>query len=105
RSESVDPKRNESEPIPSGNPECRLDLVITSFAAFVMASTPQAQEGPKDNKGFNTLKSEIVDLGPEIAGMEGRQLRLRLLQIEPGGHIGIHSHQDRPAVVYFLKGA
>jgi ISXO2 transposase-like protein len=27
RSESVDPKRNESEPIPNGNPECRLDLV------------------------------------------------------------------------------
>src|SRR5262249_55839502 len=26
RSESVDPKRNESEPIPNGNPECRLDL-------------------------------------------------------------------------------
>ncbi|HXF54087.1 MAG TPA: hypothetical protein VNK52_08180, partial [Hyphomicrobiaceae bacterium] len=27
RSESVDPSRNESEPIPDGNPECRLDLV------------------------------------------------------------------------------
>ena len=36
--------------------------------------------------------------------MAGRQLRLRLLTIEPGGHIGIHSHKDRPAVVYFLTG-
>jgi quercetin dioxygenase-like cupin family protein len=80
-------------------------LAIASFAAFVMASTAQAQEAPKDNKGFTTLKSEVVDLGPEITGMEGRQLRLRLLRIEPGGHIGIHSHNDRPAVVYFLKGA
>jgi hypothetical protein len=32
RSESVDPKRNESEPIPVGNPECRLDLVVLKSA-------------------------------------------------------------------------
>jgi hypothetical protein len=31
RSESVDPKRNESEPIPGGNPECRLDLEHDRF--------------------------------------------------------------------------
>jgi quercetin dioxygenase-like cupin family protein len=59
---------------------------------------------PKDNKGFTTANSQIVDLGPEIDGMSGRQLRMRVLTIEPGGHIGIHSHKDRPAVVYFLKG-
>jgi quercetin dioxygenase-like cupin family protein len=80
-------------------------LAIASIAALVLASMAQAQEAPKDNKGFTTLKSEVVDLGPEIAGMEGRQLRLRLLRIEPGGHIGVHSHKDRPAVVYFLTGA
>jgi quercetin dioxygenase-like cupin family protein len=80
-------------------------LAIASIATLVMASTALAQEAPTANKGFQTLKSEVIDLGPEIAGMEGRQLRLRLLQIEPGGHIGIHSHKDRPAVVYFLKGA
>ena len=63
-----------------------------------------AQEAPKGNKGFKTTKTEMVELGAEIAGMEGRQLRLRLLTIEPGGYIGIHSHKDRPAVVYFLQG-
>ena len=36
--------------------------------------------------------------------MTGRQLRMRVLTIEPGGHIGLHSHKDRPAVVYFLQG-
>jgi quercetin dioxygenase-like cupin family protein len=36
--------------------------------------------------------------------MQGRQLRMRILAIDPGGYIGIHSHKDRPAVVYFLKG-
>jgi quercetin dioxygenase-like cupin family protein len=36
--------------------------------------------------------------------MNGHQLRLRVLTIEPGGHIGLHSHKDRPAVVYFMQG-
>ena len=62
------------------------------------------QVAPKEHKGLKTLKTQIVDLGPEIPGMEGRQLRLRLLQIEPGGHTNIHSHKDRPSVVYFLQG-
>jgi quercetin dioxygenase-like cupin family protein len=51
-----------------------------------------------------TSKTTVVDLGPEFPGMEGRQLRLRLLTIEPGGHIGLHNHKERPAVVYFLQG-
>lgn len=36
--------------------------------------------------------------------MTGRQLRMRVLTIEPGGYIGLHSHKDRPAVVYFMQG-
>ena len=62
------------------------------------------QGAPKDNKGFSIVKSETVDLGAEIEGMSGRQLRMRVLHIEPGGHIGIHNHKDRPAVVYCLQG-
>ena len=68
------------------------------------ASVGNAADAPKDNKGFTASKTTVVDLGPEIEGMTGRQLRLRLLTIEPGGHIGLHSHKDRPAVVYFLTG-
>jgi len=36
--------------------------------------------------------------------MAGHQLRMRVLTIQPGGHIGIHSHKDRPSVVYFMQG-
>ena len=37
--------------------------------------------------------------------MQGRQLRLRLLAIAPGGHIRVHSHRNRPAVFYVIQGA
>ncbi len=46
-----------------------------------------------------------VDLGPEIEGMDGRLLRMRLVTIEPGGVFGpIHDHEGRPGTVYVLQG-
>jgi len=45
-----------------------------------------------------------LDLGPEIEGMEGRQLRMRKFTLEPGGVIAVHPHKDRPSAVYLLQG-
>lgn len=46
-----------------------------------------------------------VDLGSEIAGMDGYQLRMRLVTIEPGGAFGpLHDHVGRPGTVYVLRG-
>jgi quercetin dioxygenase-like cupin family protein len=64
----------------------------------------EAQDAPKDNKGYTISKTTVVELGPEFQAMAGRQLRLRMLTIQPGGHIGLHDHKERPAVVYFMQG-
>ena len=41
----------------------------------------------------------------ENKGMAGRQLRMRMVTIEPGGVFGpIHDHKDRPGMVYILQG-
>lgn len=46
-----------------------------------------------------------VDLGPEIPGMDGRQLRMRMVTIQPGGVFGpLHDHKGRPGSVYVLEG-
>ncbi|KHL03825.1 cupin domain-containing protein [Sinomonas humi] len=46
-----------------------------------------------------------VDLGPEIEGMAGRRLRMRMVTIEPGGVFGpVHGHKGRPGIVYVLQG-
>ena len=68
------------------------------------ATVGKAEDAPKGNKGYTTPMSVVIDLGAEIPEMKGWQLRLRQLDIEPGGHIGIHNHKDRPSVVYFSKG-
>jgi len=45
-----------------------------------------------------------VDLSTEIKGLEGRKLRYRYWWIAPGGIVPIHSHADRPALIYVVKG-
>jgi quercetin dioxygenase-like cupin family protein len=83
-------------------------LAIGTTVAISLASAIQIANAedaaPKGNKGFTASKTTIVDLGPEITGLAGRQLRMRVLTIEPEGYIGIHSHKDRPAVVYAIQG-
>jgi quercetin dioxygenase-like cupin family protein len=62
------------------------------------------QAGP-ETQGVIAELLATVDLGPEIEGMAGRQLRMRMVTIEPEGVLGpIHDHKDRPGVVYILHG-
>ena len=63
------------------------------------------EQAPSETKGVTVTLLATVDLGPEIEGMAGRQLRMRMVTIEPGGVIGpIHDHIDRPGMVYILQG-
>lgn len=67
-------------------------------------ASQEEQDGSEARDKCRSGETTVVDLGPEIEGMAGRQLRMRVLTIEPGGYIGLHSHEDRPAVVYFMQG-
>jgi quercetin dioxygenase-like cupin family protein len=86
--------------------KCRISYALLASAIVVgwAANAACADDAPKGNKGFTASKTTVVDLGPEIEGMAGRELRMRVLTIEPGGYIGLHSHKDRPAVVYSVQG-
>ena len=58
-----------------------------------------------ETKGVTVKLLATVDLGPEIECMAGRQLRMRMVTIEPGGVFGpIHDHKDSPGTVYILQG-
>jgi len=57
-----------------------------------------------ETKGVTVKLLATVDLGPEIEGMAGRQLRMRMVTFEPGGVFGpIHDHKDRPAPSTYCK--
>jgi len=65
-----------------------------------------SEHAAPETSGVTVKLLGTVDLGPELEGMAGRQLRMRLVTIEPGGVFGpVHDHIDRPGIVYILQGA
>src|SRR5690349_13443945 len=58
-----------------------------------------------ESRGVTMERLATVDLGPEIEGMAGRQLRMRMFTFEPGAVLGpVHDHKGRPGVVFILQG-
>ena len=67
-----------------------------------------------ETKGVTAEVLATLDLGPEIDGMAGRQLRMRMFTFEPGAVFftfepgavfgPVHDHVDRPGMVYILEG-
>ena len=56
-------------------------------------------------KGVTVELLGTVDLGPEIPGMSGRELRMRRVTMEPGAVFGpVHDHKGRPGIVFILQG-
>lgn len=98
-------------------------IAIISVAAVVggvfVGTTSDALAGscPADKAGDNTLVDaakapagvtdevlSMIDLSQEKVALDGRLLRLRRLEIQPGGVVPLHSHGDRPALIYIVKG-
>jgi quercetin dioxygenase-like cupin family protein len=90
--------------------------VFTGVLAMA-AGAALAGECPADKVGINVTKPGAtepkdvkdtvlasIDLGKEIDGFQGRALRTRMLEIQPGGVVPWHSHEDRPALIYVLEG-
>ena len=78
-----------------------FSAALLLFAAgFVVGQ----QSAPSDYQGVDETVLASIDLAPEIAGVGDRQLRLSRAVIAPGGHVGLHSHQGDPSIVYLLSG-
>jgi quercetin dioxygenase-like cupin family protein len=80
-------------------------LTVERTACRWEESTMGTEQANHETAGVTAKLLATVDLGPEIAVMAGRQLRMRLVTIDPGGVFGpVHDHKDRPGIVYVLQG-
>ena len=56
-------------------------------------------------RGVQSELLATIDLGVEIPGMAGYQLRMRKFTFAPGAVFGpVHDHKGRPGTVYVLQG-
>ena len=60
-------------------------IIVAWLLGFALATGPGTataqQAAPTENKGVTITLLTAVDLGPEIPGMQSRQLRLRIITI------------------------
>lgn len=95
-----------------------LQIVAALGAAFSMSSV-LAGECPADKrvadgkgqamvsygpKGVTDVVRASTDLANEPVAVQGRAFRLRELNVEPGGIVPWHSHNERPAMIYIVSG-
>ena len=87
------------------NTSYKLGIALAAVAlAFGVGVAVGQQNPPTENKGVKVSPPTVLDLSQEIDSVQGRQLRLRVVTLEPGGVVGIHSHKGRPGVAYVLQG-
>jgi quercetin dioxygenase-like cupin family protein len=80
---------------------------LASPAIASQCATPGTNalaNAPMMPKGVTDTVIGSIDLAPEI-NVDGRQLRTRRLVVQPGGIVPLHSHKDRPALIYTLSGS
>lgn len=95
----------------------RLAAAFIALAATAAGATPAlAAQCPGGQEMANPLADRAtapkavtddvlgsIDLGKEI-GVNGRDLRLRRLVVQPGGVVPYHSHAGRPALIITISG-
>lgn len=90
---------------------------MTAGSILAVSTAVIAGECPADKRGTDVMKPSTmagkdvtdkvlasIDLAKEPAAIQDRQLRLRRLEIKPGGVVPWHSHGERPAIIYIVKG-
>jgi quercetin dioxygenase-like cupin family protein len=84
-----------------------------SLAAPASAGTcPTGKETTDGQKAGATAHKDVkevllgqIDLSKEKIAVSGHHLRMRRLDIKPGGEVAWHSHGERPALIYVVSGS
>ena len=78
--------------------------LVTAFVLLYGGFVLGQQSAPRDYKLVSEDLLATIDLDKEIDSVQGRELRLSSVVIAPGGHVGLHSHNGDPTIVYILSG-
>ena len=79
-------------------------LCAVGFLAVSAGYAMGQRTAPTDYKSVAENLLASIDLAKEMDSVENRELRLSRAVIEPGGHVGLHSHHGDPTIVYVLSG-
>jgi quercetin dioxygenase-like cupin family protein len=92
-------------------------LLASTLIAASLAGPALAGECPADKmkagatkavdygpKGVTDTVLSMIDLSKEKVAVAGHMMRVRRLEVQPGGIVPWHSHAERPALIYVVSG-
>ena len=82
-------------------------LAAPAFAGECPAGQMRADATKPVNYGPKAVTDMVlaqIDLSGEKIALNGHLMRVRKLEIQPGGIVPWHSHGDRPALIYVMSG-
>jgi quercetin dioxygenase-like cupin family protein len=87
-------------------------LIAASFAVPAFAGECPADKMKADAtkpvnygpKGVTDNVLSMLDLSKEKVAIAGHLMRVRRLEVQPGGIVPWHSHAERPALIYVMSG-
>ena len=87
-------------------------LIAASFAVPAFAGECPADKMKADAtkpvnygpKGVTDNVLTMLDLSKEKVAIAGHLMRVRRLEVQPGGIVPWHSHAERPALIYVVSG-
>ena len=86
-------------------PKGSLPVMVAACSLCLSgAIATAAEDAPKQNKGLKQTELCAVELGSDAEQIVNQSMRVRLITIEPGGHIRQHGHAYRPTIFHILEG-
>ena len=86
-----------------------MSIVATGAIAGDCPADKRVADG-KGEKAATHMAKDVTDVVRAVTDLSkeplnlNRQLRIRQLDIKPGGIVPWHSHDERPAMIYIVKG-
>lgn len=88
-----------------------LLLIGFTLSSANAGTCPAGKEGtaiddkaPTENYLVETEELDAIDLGKEKVNIPDHNLRMRTIKVQPGGHVLLHEHDNRPALALVTKG-
>src|SRR6266404_4536678 len=84
-----------------------LGLAAPAFAGECPADQMRADATKPSTAAAKAVSDKVlaqIDLADEKVALKGHMMRVRRLEVQPGGVVPWHSHADRPALIYIVSG-
>ena len=82
----------------------RVASIAIGVVLLIVAGFASGQANPPAKATGIKGKPTVMDLAAEIDGMQGRMLRSSFVTVDPGGATPLHTHVDRPEIIFIVTG-